>query len=227
MPISLANVQHEFLKRRRFNEHSLKTSGRIQTRWPFQIRVTQVFLIWQRETSDSLSSTNDGIMLLDSKINYLRFLCRVWISCCGALTTSGYLFLLRISLSRSFESLCWSQRRSRRVWCSVWIYVRTRVTENKHQIWARCSLGRMFSVFLWSFSASARPLVATFWDYRVRSVIVSHILSCLAVILEVNAGRLRTPLPPAAAAPPRGVRVIPERRCGTEVLPLWNPPQKV
>lgn len=32
-----------------------------------------------------------------------------------------YLFLLRISLSRSSDSLCWSHRRSLRDWCIVWI----------------------------------------------------------------------------------------------------------
>lgn len=33
-----------------------------------------------------------------------------------------YLFLLRISLSRSSDSLCWSQCRSLKDWCKVWIY---------------------------------------------------------------------------------------------------------
>lgn len=44
-----------------------------------------------------------------------------------------YRFLRRISLSRSSDSLCWSQRRSLMDWCRVWICVRQPQTHAEYK----------------------------------------------------------------------------------------------
>lgn len=123
-------------------------------------------------------------------------------------TVCDYLFLLRISLSRSWESLCWSQRRSLKDWCTVWIYVQ-QMTRNA------CRLKRQFVRCCLSM---LRKVKRRTWQWSTARLWIPYVLLWPPGILETNTSRVRPPPRPLTSC----VCVVPPRRGGVETLTVWN-----